>query len=123
MRALISLHSVTIAAVLAAGTALPLILAVPLGSMPRGSGELTAAPMEFTPAERVSTQAAPVAAEPASELPTASAEHTTAVQRAAGPDPLGSLDPTDRAIAENIRDLLATKPDQFFASKKDRAAK
>ena len=62
MRALISFHSVTIAAVLVAGTALPLILAVPLGSMPRDSGELTATPMEFTPVERVSTQAAPVAA-------------------------------------------------------------
>jgi murein L,D-transpeptidase YcbB/YkuD len=122
MRALISFHSVTIAAVLVAGTALPLILAVPLGSMPRDSGELTATPMEFTPAERVSTQAAPVAAAPASELSTASASHTTAAQQTAGPDPLASLDLTDRAIAEDIRDLLATKSDQFFASKKDRAA-
>jgi murein L,D-transpeptidase YcbB/YkuD len=36
------------------------------------------------------------------------------------PDPLASLDPADRVIAERIRDLL--KSDRFFSSKKERGA-
>jgi murein L,D-transpeptidase YcbB/YkuD len=46
----------------------------------------------------------------------------TATEPAAAPDPLALLDPADRAIAEKIRDLLATKADRIFASKKERAA-
>jgi murein L,D-transpeptidase YcbB/YkuD len=125
MRALKSVHKVTIAAMLAAGTALPLILAVPLGSMARDPGELAAEPTP--PAERGSTQTAPDAAPDAeSELPTisnrVSVDPATMAPQTAAPDPLASLDPADRAIAEKIRDLLATKPDRFFANKKDRAA-
>src|SRR5262245_19368817 len=37
-------------------------------------------------------------------------------------DPLASLDPADRAIAERIRDLLATKPNRIFADEKELAA-
>ena len=33
-----------------------------------------------------------------------------------------SLDPADRAIAERIRDLLAAKPNRFFADEKEQAA-
>src|SRR5262245_6234247 len=38
------------------------------------------------------------------------------------PDPLATLDPADRAVAEKIRDLLAAKTDKTFASKRERAA-
>jgi len=41
---------------------------------------------------------------------------------APAPDPLATLDPADRAVAEKIRDLLATKTDKIFASKRERAA-
>ena len=37
-------------------------------------------------------------------------------------DPLAALDPADRAIAERIRDLLAAKPNRFFADEKAQAA-
>jgi murein L,D-transpeptidase YcbB/YkuD len=37
-------------------------------------------------------------------------------------DPLASLDPADRAVAERIRVLLATKPNRFFADEKVHAA-
>jgi L,D-transpeptidase YcbB len=38
------------------------------------------------------------------------------------PDPLATLDPADRAVAEKIRDLLAAKTDKIFANKRERAA-
>jgi murein L,D-transpeptidase YcbB/YkuD len=38
------------------------------------------------------------------------------------PDPLATLDPADRAVAEKIRDLLATKADKIFTGKHERAA-
>src|SRR4029077_3380755 len=37
-------------------------------------------------------------------------------------DPLATLDPADRAVAEKIRDLLAAKTDKIFAGKRERAA-
>jgi murein L,D-transpeptidase YcbB/YkuD len=118
MRTLKSFHNVTVAAVLAAGTALPLILAVPLGSMARGPGELAPAPVASTPASGEPAQAAPGTSEPASEMSADPATTTPPVS----PDPVASIDSQDRAIAEKIRELLANKPDQFFASRKDRAA-
>jgi murein L,D-transpeptidase YcbB/YkuD len=71
------------------------------------------------------TAAAPAAAPAAStgsiegaQPQTASAPATETVK----PDPLASLDPADRPIAEKIRDVLAAKTDKIFASKKERAA-
>jgi murein L,D-transpeptidase YcbB/YkuD len=116
MLALKSIHGVTIAATSAGATALALILAVPLGSTP----------MAVTPSQQGSTQTDPAAAILANELPMVSngtpTEPATAAEQTAAPDPLASLDPADRAIAEKIRDLLATKLDRFFTSKKERAA-
>jgi murein L,D-transpeptidase YcbB/YkuD len=81
--------------------------------------------MAVTPAQ-ASTQTAPATAIPANELPTVSdgtlPEPAIAAEQSAAPDPLASLDPADRAIAEKIRDLMATKLDRFFVSKKERAA-
>src|SRR4029078_8171743 len=36
--------------------------------------------------------------------------------------PLAALDPADRAVAEKIRDLLATRGDKLFTAKKEREA-
>jgi L,D-transpeptidase YcbB len=109
-----------------ASTALVLILAAPLGSIAKDANELAAAPMAATPAEEASTPTAPATATPANEPPAVSdgtpPDPATAAEQTAAPDPLASLDPVDRAIAEKIRDLLATKSDRFFANKKERAA-
>src|SRR4051812_9823052 len=54
--------------------------------------------------------------------PATPASPAVATEQVAAPDPMASLDPADRAVAEKIRDLLATKADKIFASKKERAA-
>src|SRR5215831_2090120 len=93
-----------------AGTALALILAIPMG------GLLAQDPNKIGPA--------PVAASPAEEVatPALAAEPVAVTEQAAPVDPLASLDPADRVIAEKIRDLLAATSDKIFASKKERAA-
>jgi murein L,D-transpeptidase YcbB/YkuD len=109
-----------------ASTALALILAVPLGALAQDSYKLAAVLTERPPAEQTSTQAPPATATPASQLPAATAgtapNPTTATEQTAAPDPMASLDPADRMIAEKIRDLLAAKSDRIFASKKERTA-
>jgi murein L,D-transpeptidase YcbB/YkuD len=122
--------------VILASTALALIMAIPLVGMAKNDSQIATAPMAAAPAEQAAPQAAPATATPASEPaaisngtasePAAAAEQAPAEQTAAqptvAPDPLASLDPADRAVAEKIRDLLASKPDKFFAGKKERAA-
>jgi L,D-transpeptidase YcbB len=132
-----------------AGTALALILALPLAGLAKNDDPAAAAPTAATPsvapaaatpAEPASppaataTQAneppaisggaapAPAAAseQPAGDEPAAG--QTAATEPAAAPDPLASLDPADRPVAEKIRDLLASKPDAFFGGKNERAA-
>ena len=138
-----------------AGTALALILALPLAGMAAKNDDqptaAAAATPAATPAEPAAAQpatpAAPAAATQANEPPAisigaaadpasvaeqiaaghaaaeqAAAEQAASTEPAAPPDPLAALDPADRAVAEKIRDLLAAKPDSFFASKKERAA-
>jgi murein L,D-transpeptidase YcbB/YkuD len=117
-----------------AGTALALVLAIPVGAMAVDLNKLAFAPMAATPvavplAEQAPTQAAPAAALPGTDLPAASiATPATATEQAAGAeqaaaaDPLASLDAADRAVAEKLRDLLASKADKIFAGKKERAA-
>ena len=53
---------------------------------------------------------------------TQAAAPAIAPEEGRAPDPLASLDPADRAIAERIRDLLATKPNRIFADEKEHAA-
>ena len=55
-------------------------------------------------------------------LPTAPNTPASVAEQVRVPDPLASLDPADRAIAERIRDLLAMKPNRFFADEKEYAA-
>jgi murein L,D-transpeptidase YcbB/YkuD len=45
-----------------------------------------------------------------------------ATAEAAPPDPFAALDPADRPIAAQMRDLLAAKSDKIFESKKEHAA-
>jgi murein L,D-transpeptidase YcbB/YkuD len=108
-------------------TALALVLAIPLGSMAVSSNKLAAAAVTETPAEQPPTQAAPAPALPANDAPAAASIGTPAnpaavADETAAADPLASLDAADRAVAEKIRDLLATKADRFFAGGKERAA-
>jgi murein L,D-transpeptidase YcbB/YkuD len=120
-----------------ASTALALVLAIPLASMAKAPNKLAATPI--TPAEQAPAQALPAQALPAPALPAndalAAAIGTAANPAAPNPapatepaapaapaDPLAALDPADRAVAEKLRDLLATKPEKFFAGKKEAAA-
>jgi murein L,D-transpeptidase YcbB/YkuD len=132
-----------------AGTALALILALPLAGLAAKNDDQPATPTATpaaTPAEPAATQPATpatpaavtqanepqaisigAAAEPATIAEQiaaghAAAEQAAATEPAAPPDPLAALDPADRAVAEKIRDLLAAKPDSFFGGKTERAA-
>ena len=102
-----------------ASTALALILAAPLGASvaAQETGKLANAPTAAAPTAPLPADTTPAAA------PTAAPRDSTkdVVTPAAPPDPMTSLDPADRAVAEKIRDLLAAKTDKIFASKKERA--
>ena len=80
---------------------------------PASPRDVATAPAE-TPAAKDSGKDAVAPATPASPA--------VATEQVAAPDPMASLDPADRAVAEKIRDLLAAKADKIFASKKERAA-
>src|SRR5262252_2061089 len=120
-----------------AGTALALILAIPMVGLAQDPNKTapaptTASPPAAPPVEQAAPPAlAPAAASPAEQVstptlaadPAAVTEQAVAVTEQAVPvDPLASLDPADRVIAEKIRDLLAATSDKIFASKKERAA-
>ena len=116
-----------------ASTALALVLAIPFMSIAIETNNLAAVAIAGTPPETAPAQAALVAAAPRTDIPAAasaaSAPETatateqvipTATEQTAERDPLAALNPADRALAEKIRDLLATKADRFFASKRER---
>jgi len=118
-----------------AGTALALILAaVPLGGLALdGGNKMAPAPAAASPAEQASTEASapnPAVTETAATTeptaattePAAATELTVTAEQAAPPDPMASLDPADRAVAEKIRDFFAGTSDRVFANKKERAA-
>src|SRR6516165_3681646 len=127
-----------------AGTALALILAVPMVGLAQGPNKMAPAPTTASPpaalsVEQTATPApapraaapveqaatpAPAAATPAEKAstPALAADPVAMTEQAAPADPLASLDPADRAIAEKVRDLLAATSDKIFASKKERAA-
>jgi murein L,D-transpeptidase YcbB/YkuD len=129
-----------------ASTALALILAVPLVGLAKNNSQPAAVPVpaaepaipdavpaaepaipEAVPAaEPALPEPIPAIAAPANEAPATPAGTATDPAASAAPtvapDPLASLDPADRAVAESIRDLLATRADKLFAGKKERAA-
>src|SRR6516164_8775104 len=127
-----------------ASTALALILAAltsaaataqdagaPVAAPKASASEVPAVP-RATAATASEAAPAPSAAPAAASEPTATpkdaaapapaANPAVASEPAAAPDPLAALDPADRAVAEKIRDLLATKNNAIFASKRERAA-
>jgi murein L,D-transpeptidase YcbB/YkuD len=107
-----------------ASTALTLILAAPLGAMARN---IQVIPLPIpAPFKEAATQAAPAAMNPAKApaaiTPVTATDPATLTEQTAAPDPLASLDPADRVIAEKVRDLLAAKGDAIFTEQKERAA-
>jgi murein L,D-transpeptidase YcbB/YkuD len=78
---------------------------------------------ETAPAAVPTEPATPAAATPATTpAPTATPETTSTVtpaEAAPPPDPIASLDPADRPLAERLRDLLP-KADRNFANRKER---
>src|ERR1019366_1945755 len=106
-----------------ASSGLALIIAIPLSSMAMDPTKLASTPMGVLAAEQTSMQPATAITSPANAVSNrSSTDPATATEQTAAPDPLASLDPADRAIAEKIRDLLATKLDRLFPSKKEAAA-
>src|SRR4029453_18532784 len=117
-----------------------------------GSNKMAPAPAAASPAEQASTETSapnpavtetaattePTAAttEPAGTKrcageaeeegppppPATTTQLTVTAQQAAPPDPMASLDPADRPVAEKIRDFFAGTSDRIFANKKERAA-
>jgi murein L,D-transpeptidase YcbB/YkuD len=93
-------------------------------------GNLPAVPTGASPDGQASTETSSAPTAPASESPAATIDATpakptgpvSATEQSAVPDPLASLDPADRVVAEKIRDLLAAKSDAIFASKNERMA-
>ena len=129
-----------------AGTALAAVLAMPFVSMAKNAVTLTAPPsdqmlLEIAHASvaqanadhgptilAATVEADEVRGNAASIIlntpaPSANAPAPAAVEQpAVAPDPMASLDPADRAIAQNIRDLLATRADKLFGNAKEREA-
>ena len=92
----------------------------PLASQPESTAAKGALPAAQISTEKSSTPAAPAPQQPATGIDAPATPPAT--EQAALPDPLASLDPADRAVAEKIRDLLAVKPDRLFASANERTA-
>jgi murein L,D-transpeptidase YcbB/YkuD len=114
-----------------AGTALALILAAPFAAFAQeginAGAKSAAVATGVSPAGSGKTQdpAAYPGDEPTGTLnaaPAAPASPAAATEQSAAPDPLASLDPADRVVAEKIRDLLSTKVESIFVSKTERTA-
>ena len=112
-----------------AGMAFAVILAALFNAFAKG-GNSAAVPTGASPVGQASTETSSAPTAPASESPAATIDATPAkptdpvspTEQSVVPDPLASLDPADRAVAEKIRDLLAAKSDAIFASKSERMA-
>ncbi|MGZ3281113.1 MAG: L,D-transpeptidase family protein [Xanthobacteraceae bacterium] len=90
--------------------------------VPKGAAAPSEAPAaaKDVAAPAVAPGEAPAAKDAAA--PATPANPAVATEQTAAPDPMASLDPADRVVAEKIRDLLATKGDKLFAGKKERSA-
>jgi murein L,D-transpeptidase YcbB/YkuD len=125
-----------------ASTALALIFAAPVGEARSQGVRVTAQVTAVAAVPAPSTNRTPLITEdvkpafednsnaakpaeapaPAVGTPAAPADTTAAKAPEFAPDPLASLDPADRPIAEKIRDLLTAKSDRIFGTRKERAA-
>jgi murein L,D-transpeptidase YcbB/YkuD len=103
------------------GMIIAVILAAVFNVFAKGE---TAVPMGVSPAGQAPTETSSAPTTPASESPAATIDATPAkpTSPAVVPDPMASLDPADRVVAEKIRDLFAAKSDAIFASKSERMA-
>jgi murein L,D-transpeptidase YcbB/YkuD len=106
---------------LLAGTAFALILAVVFSVFAQGRNPGPTGTSQQASTETSSARTASASESPAASAALASTRPASATERVV-PDPLASLDPADRAIAEKIRDLVAGKSGRAFASKKEREA-
>ena len=95
--------------------------ALPAASDPAGAAadvlDIVVTPAAPTVPDVTGTAVAPAAAVPAAAAPNAGTpavapEPATAVEQSPPPDPLASLDPADRPVAEKINDLLASQERQ-----------
>jgi murein L,D-transpeptidase YcbB/YkuD len=76
-----------------------------------------------TPSDTLATTPnAPATAAPDATQATTAQPADAAAAPVVAADPLASLDPADRAIAEKVRDLFSAKADKIFSNKKERAA-
>jgi L,D-transpeptidase YcbB len=103
--------------------------AAPAATASEAAARAGAAALSRREAAATSPAAAAATAEPApapkdAAAPASAPSPGVASEQVAAPaaDPLATLDPGDRAVAEKIRDLLAAKADKIFASKRERAA-
>ena len=109
------------------GAAFGLIILAVLINVFAQNRNLAALPTRAPQAGQAWTETSSVPTAPASEAATVDAAlattgPTSAPEQRVVSDPLASLDPADRVIAEKIRDLLLTKPGRRFASKREREA-
>jgi len=109
-------------------TALALILVAPLGARAQDASKQNGK-IAATFSDRYSPKQAPAPTSPATTMPAVSGQPASAVnapaaadQPAPPSDPLASLDPADRPIAEKIRDLLAAKGEKLFVNQNEREA-
>jgi L,D-transpeptidase YcbB len=100
------------------GTALALVLALAPNASAQPDLLEAAVPMPERATLPPPTSADVNAKDPADALTTTPGESAT---EAPPPDPLASLDPADRPIAEKMRDLFGAKVDKIFANKKERS--
>src|SRR5262249_53385503 len=89
--------------------------AIEASSPPAATIELVTTAEPATTAEAASTTAT-------NSEPAAAVASTVTAEPAPVVDPLASLDPADRPIAEKIRDLFAASSDRIVVNKKERAA-
>ena len=102
-----------------ASAAVAFILAAPIAALGQQT-EPSRAGLTDQPKAGDASPGAPLTAPPASAAQTAPPASTPEQDRTT--DPLASLDPADRAVAERLRDLLAMKPNRIFTDEKVQAA-
>src|SRR5579871_5974159 len=102
-----------------ASAAVAFILAAPISALGQQT-EPSHAGLTDQPKAGDASSGQPLTPPPASAAQTAPPARTPEQQPTA--DPLASLDPADRAVAERVRDLVAMKPNRIFTDEKVQAA-
>jgi L,D-transpeptidase YcbB len=103
-----------------AGAAVAFVLTAPISALGQQTDPPNAGLTDQSSKTGDAAPGAPVTAPPASAAQAAAPGVVPAQDRPA--DPLASLDPADRAVAERVHDLLAMKPNRIFTDEKVQAA-